>query len=191
MLRSHQTNPEPTFEGSQEWEADLIPNQGRPAEHTTSFDTLPSAETLQSAADVYFQFCHNQPYSLFHEDSFRHRLAAGTVPKHLAFAFLATTLRFSSESTYQESRYDAIGGYASESWKEIRLPWNGVDNAAGISMLQAIFLLSVIDYTGKQTLECKSCPSDLSTYLSSALSGGKCQAGWIKGKRLLGWPKRA
>ncbi|KAF5682495.1 transcriptional regulatory [Fusarium circinatum] len=30
--------------------------------------------TLSTAADLYFQYCHNQPYSLFHEETFRHRL---------------------------------------------------------------------------------------------------------------------
>ena len=118
---------------------------------------MPDLETLLSAADIYFQYCHNQPYSLFHEASFRQRLRKGEIPKHLAFAFLATTIRFSADPRYQHNKYEAISAYAAESWKAIVLPWNGVDTAAGVSILQAIFLLSVIDYTG-----------------------GKCQAGWIK-----------
>ena len=152
MLRNQQTTIDPAFGGAGEWQPDQLPVPGGCLEPITSFDTVPPPETLQFAADVYFQYCHNQPYSLFHEESFRHRLGSGAVPKYLAFAFLATTLRFSSDPRYQDNRYEAIAAYASEAWKAIRLPWNGIENAAGISMLQAIFLLSVIDYTGKRTV---------------------------------------
>jgi hypothetical protein len=151
MLRNPQTPLDPALASPQGWDSDPLPAPGRTLGQITSFRTLPPLETLLAAADVYFQYCHNQPYSLFHEESFRNRLTAGTVPEHLAFAFLATTLRFSSDPCYQHNRFEAISAYASESWKAICLPWNGVENAAGLSILQTIFLLSVIDYTGNET----------------------------------------
>lgn len=111
---------------------------------------MPSQEILLSATDTYFQHCHNQPYALFHEESFRKRLASGAVPRHLAFAILATTVRFSSDPSYQHNKQDAMAAYASEAWKAIVLPWNGVENAAGLDILQAMFMLCSIDYTSKR-----------------------------------------
>ena len=151
VLRSPQIPLNSALSSTQRWDSDSLPPPARTTGHATSFHSLPPLETLVSSADVYFQCCHNQPYSLFHEQSFRERITAGTVPDHLAFAFLATTLRFSSDPFYQHNRYEAISAYATESWKTISLPWNGVEKAAGLSILQTIFLLSVIDYTGNET----------------------------------------
>ena len=149
MLQNPQTPLEPALAPIQCWDSNTPRLPARTLGQIASFHTFPSPEILVAAADVYFQYCHNQPYSLFHEQSFRNRLTAGNVPKHLALAFLATTLRFSSDPCYQHNRSEAISAYASESWKAICLPWNGVENAAGLGILQTIFLLSVIDYTGK------------------------------------------
>src|SRR5687768_13322362 len=51
--------------------------------------------SLSSAADLYFQYCYNQPYSLFHEQSFRQSLASQTLPDYLCLALMATASRFS------------------------------------------------------------------------------------------------
>lgn len=115
---------------------------------TTSFSTLPPLETLLAAADSYFKYCHNQPYAVFHEQSFREQLASGTLPPHVIFAFYATAIRFSPDPRFRENRSQAIDGYAKESWKSIILPWNGLESAAEIGTAQAILLLGIIDYTG-------------------------------------------
>lgn len=105
-------------------------------------------ETQLAAADVYFRYCHNQPYSLFHEESFRSKMAANEVPHHLLFAFLASAVRY-SEDLYYEDKVGAISAYAMQSWKAMVLPWNGIKNDAGIATVQTILLLAIIDYTGK------------------------------------------
>jgi hypothetical protein len=128
-------------------------SSGKSPVQTTTANILPPPETLLAVADVYFKYCHNQPYGLFHEETFRYKLAAGTLPKHLIFAFLASALRFSSDPCYRDNRFEAIERYASESSKSILLPWNGVENAVDISTVQAILLLSVIDYTSESRTE--------------------------------------
>ena len=120
------------------------------------FSRPPPMETILSAADVYFRYCHNQPYSLFHEESFRNRLAANEVPQHLLFAFLASAVRYSTDP-YYEDKVGAISTYAKLSWKALVLPWNGIESDAGISTVQTILLLAIIDYTGKliySSLQC-------------------------------------
>ncbi|KIM95780.1 hypothetical protein OIDMADRAFT_45088 [Oidiodendron maius Zn] len=128
-------------------------NQAQPS----VFSVLPGTNVLLSAADAYFRHCHNQPYSLFHEETFRRDLVLGIVPAHLAFAFLATSIRFLSDPAYTADKVTWISGYARESWKAIVLSGEGLEKTAGISVVQALILLAVIDYTG-----------------------GKCRAGWIK-----------
>ena len=100
-----------------------------------------------SAADLYFRYCHNQPYSLFHETSFRNKLALGEVPTHLLFALLASTVRYSTEP-YFEDKVAAVSTYAHQSWKAIVMPWNGIQSDAELSIVQTILLLAIIDYTG-------------------------------------------
>ena len=113
------------------------------------FSVLPGTNVLLSAADAYFRHCHNQPYSLFHEETFRRDLVLGIVPAHLAFAFLATSIRFLSDPAYTADKVTWISGYARESWKAIVLSGEGLEKTAGISVVQALILLAVIDYTGK------------------------------------------
>lgn len=118
------------------------------AQQPSPFSRPPPLETIIGAADIYFRYCHNQPYSLFHEDNFRTRLASNEVPQHLLFAFLASAVRY-SEDPYYEDKVGAISTYAVQAWKAMVLPWNGVETDVGISILQTILLLAIIDYTGK------------------------------------------
>ena len=105
-------------------------------------------ETQLAAADVYFRYCHNQPYSLFHEASLRSKIVSAEVPQHLLFAFLASAVRY-SDDPYYEDKMGAISTYAMQSWKAMVLPWNGIQSDAGISVVQTILLLAIIDYTGE------------------------------------------
>lgn len=104
-------------------------------------------ETIIGAADIYFRYCHNQPYSLFHEESFRNRLVSNEVPQHLLFAFLASSVRYSTDP-YYEDKVSAISTYAVKAWKAMVLPWDGIGTDVGISIVQTILLLAIIDYTG-------------------------------------------
>jgi hypothetical protein len=145
-------NPSPSTAGSldqRDFDVErLIASPSRQPAHIAPSSTTPPLGSLQSAADAYFKYCHNQPYAVFHEQSFRDKLASGTLPTHLFFAFLATVTRFSPDPQFRDNKFQAIEAYAAESWKSIILPWNGVENAAEISTVQAILLLGVIDYTG-------------------------------------------
>ena len=122
-------------------DADTAP-QGSP------YGRLPSLDIIRSAAELYFRYCHNQPYSLFHELSFRNKIEIGEVPSHLQFALLASTVRYSTDPFF-EDKIAAVSSYAQQSWKAIAMPWNGIQSDTELSIVQTILLLAIIDYTGR------------------------------------------
>lgn len=111
---------------------------------------LPPLDAIMAAADAYFEHCHNRPYSLFHEASLKAKLASGQVPHALVFAILASAARYPTDKSLP-SRSMATTNYAIESWKALVLPWNGIEDCMGISIVQTILLLAVIDYTDGKT----------------------------------------
>ncbi|KAG4263864.1 hypothetical protein FPRO03_09140 [Fusarium proliferatum] len=107
--------------------------------------------TLSAAADLYFQYCHNQPYSLFHEETFRNRLTAQKLPDYLCLALLATASRFSRSTR-------PLLLCADQAWElAIKRSTANIDSAESLTIAQTIHLLVVIDY-----------------------SDGRCRAAWIK-----------
>ncbi|KAF2635184.1 hypothetical protein P280DRAFT_473935 [Massarina eburnea CBS 473.64] len=111
---------------------------------------LPSIDIIRAAADLYFQYCHNQPYSLFHESSLRYKIETEEVPTHLLFALLASTVRYSQDPFF-EDKSAAVSAYASQSWKAIVMPWNGIQSETELTIVQTILLLAIIDYTDGRT----------------------------------------
>ncbi|KAK0387727.1 hypothetical protein NLU13_3972 [Sarocladium strictum] len=107
--------------------------------------------TLSSAADVYFQYCYNQPYCLFHEQSFRQRLVSRAVPEYLCLALIATASRFSRSSR-------PLPHYADQAWELVmKRSTANLDSMESLALAQTTHLLCVIDY-----------------------SDGQCRAAWIK-----------
>jgi hypothetical protein len=113
-----------------------------------SFRQLPPPEVLADLVDTFFSRVHSQPYSFFHERSFRERLADGLLPEYLQFAVVASSIRFSSNPYFQGNHSEAITRYASESWKQIVSLWFGPESDPDLNICRAITLLSVIDFTG-------------------------------------------
>lgn len=114
------------------------------------FNYSPPVHTLLFAADVYFRFCHNQPYSLFHEATFRQRLVNGEVPDHLVWALLAAARRFATLPELHPQLPDDPLGLAKLSWENLKLPWNGVkDDQEAVSVIQTIVLLVNTEHTCK------------------------------------------
>ncbi|CAH0025695.1 unnamed protein product, partial [Clonostachys rhizophaga] len=58
----------------------------------------PMLEDFGTPEDVFkaFSYFQNQPYSFFHDDTFRQRLSEQAIPRHLVLAVMATAVRFCS-----------------------------------------------------------------------------------------------
>lgn len=119
-------------------------------EGNTTENTLPPVHTLQSAADVYFRYCHNQPYSFFHEPTFRRRLASGELPTHLVWALLSAVRRYSSLPDLNLKSEDDAMVYAARAWGCLKLPWSGVpDDEDALLVVQTIILIASTEHPGE------------------------------------------
>lgn len=123
-------------------------NRGYPTEQV-SFTGLVPLPVLLSTIDIYFECCHNQPYSFFHEQNFRDRLSNGLIPDHLLFAVLATATRFSQNSFFNGKTHETAVTYANKSWKSIVASCFARNDAANIMTVQTITLLAIFDFTGQ------------------------------------------
>lgn len=138
----------------------------QPPEDSTSHEVLPPTHTLLFAADVFFRYCHNQPYSLFHEPTFRQRLLSGEVPNHLVWAMLSAARRYSSFPDLQINASDDAMFYASNAWKALKLPWNGGrSDEEVVSVLQTLILIVNIEHPCKHHFSLVQ-----STFMSSLYS---------------------
>ncbi|KAF2708441.1 hypothetical protein K504DRAFT_306967 [Pleomassaria siparia CBS 279.74] len=120
------------------------------ATQSTTYDRLPPPAIIHAAIDLYFRFCHNQPYSLFHEKNLRSKIESDELPTHLVFALLASTVRYSTNPFFNDKTI-AVSGYVSQSWKSIVMPWNGIQSEAELSIVKTILLLAIIDFTDGRT----------------------------------------
>ncbi|UKZ72886.1 hypothetical protein TrVFT333_000523 [Trichoderma virens FT-333] len=101
--------------------------------------------------DTYFLHVHNQPYTYFHEQSFRERLNYGVVPKCLLFAILASALKFSDSDYFAGCRREATEAYAREAWLALLNDHLTVENNPSLQVAQASNILGVVDFTCGRT----------------------------------------
>jgi hypothetical protein len=107
-----------------------------------------SSEVLAAVIDTFFRCFHNQPYSFFHEQSLRRRVAEQTAPVHTVLAVMATAVRFCTHPYYAGRAYEAAVGYATKAWRYIVSECFDTGRAAEISTVQTIALLGLFDFTG-------------------------------------------
>jgi len=48
---------------------------------------------MDEIANLYFIHCHNQPYSVFHEQSFKMNLQAGLIAPEVQYCMLGMAIR--------------------------------------------------------------------------------------------------
>jgi Fungal specific transcription factor domain len=109
---------------------------------------LPPIEVQSSTVDLYFQYCHNQPYSFFHEESFRFQFLNELLPEYLLFAVLCLASRYSLDPFYTEKETQAASVYASKAWKEIVCQCFESEEDPDYRLVQATTLLALHEFTG-------------------------------------------
>ncbi|KAI5465064.1 fungal-specific transcription factor domain-containing protein [Mariannaea sp. PMI_226] len=108
---------------------------------------LPPPQILNSLIDIYFARVHNQPYSFFHQGSFRQSLEDGSVPRCLMFAILAIAVRFSNDPVFIGRTYEASDAYSRRSWLYVIEDHLATDDNSDLAFIQTVALLAIIDYT--------------------------------------------
>ncbi|KAL4913028.1 fungal-specific transcription factor domain-containing protein [Aspergillus aurantiobrunneus] len=101
---------------------------------------------LVSVIDTYFQHCHNQPYSFFHEQTFRDRFEQNQIPDYLLFAVLAIATRFSTHSFFEGKAQEAALTFANNSWKSVMAICLAGVSIADLMTVQTMILLSIVDF---------------------------------------------
>ncbi|KAI2703446.1 transcriptional regulator family: Fungal Specific TF [Penicillium roqueforti] len=110
-------------------------------------ELLPPPHVLRSVIDTYFLRVHNQPYSYFHEPSFRQKLESNSLPKCLILAVLSSAVRFSTHEFYANQTRDASQKYARESWLSVLADHLTMEDSLNVHVVQTVNLLAVVDYT--------------------------------------------
>jgi len=59
---------------------------------------LPPPEVMDEIANLYFIHCHNQPYSVFHEHTFKMNLQAGLIAPEVQYCMLGMAMRYPLKS---------------------------------------------------------------------------------------------
>lgn len=132
-------------------EATTIGNTGPDIEHSEPVPSQApdvSPEVLSALVDTFFGCCHNQPYSFFHEGTFRRRLAEGVIPTHLILAVMASAVRFCNHPQFPGCSTEASVAYADRSWRLILADGLTGGRVAQVSTVQTIALLGLFDFTG-------------------------------------------
>lgn len=110
---------------------------------------------MEEIANLYFIHCHNQPYSVFHETTFKMKLQAGLIAPEVQYCMIGMALRYFlcpkqgltprfSENPYFAGRKDELGHKYLAAANHIitRLVREGV---VTLSLLQAIVLIVFVD----------------------------------------------
>ncbi|KAI8943402.1 hypothetical protein NX059_001414 [Plenodomus lindquistii] len=110
------------------------------------FANLLDHSTMQNLADVYFRHCHHQPYTYFHEGTFRQRLENESLPNYLIYALAATAVRFSNDPSFVGRQSEAMNCYSRMAWSEIMDQSFSDNHNLSISTVQAANMLGIVDY---------------------------------------------
>ncbi|KAL1959495.1 hypothetical protein VTO42DRAFT_1940 [Malbranchea cinnamomea] len=106
----------------------------------------PPFHSQQLALDTYFAYCHNQPYSFFHEETFRYQFAEGLLPRYLILALVASTLQFSGDPYYSDNLGAAANICAADSWKAIVSQCFDSEEGPSYRSVQALTLLAIYEF---------------------------------------------
>ncbi|CEJ61031.1 hypothetical protein PMG11_09577 [Penicillium brasilianum] len=104
-------------------------------------------DVFMAVIDTYFHYCHNQPYSFFHEENFRERLRAQMIPKHLVLTVMAVAVRFCPHPYFAGRVHEASVDYANRAWKLIVSDCFTVGKVAEVSTVQTVAMLGLFDFT--------------------------------------------
>lgn len=125
------------------------------ADHESSIATAASVpeEVLLAVVDTFFECCHNQPYSFFHEATFRRRLSERSLPSYLILAVLATATRFCLHPFFSGRIFESSVGFADQAWKSVVSNDFKAGSATELATVQTMALLGLFDFTGMLHLQ--------------------------------------
>ena len=117
---------------------------------SSPLSTIPD-HVLDSTIDLYFLFCHNQPYAFFHEATFREDFDNGLISEFLVLSILTMSIRFSHEPYFQGRQEQLTTEYALRAWNLVLHECFSSEDGLDYHAVQAATLLAIHDFTGTVT----------------------------------------
>jgi len=108
-----------------------------------------SQASQQLAVDAYFKYCHGQPYSMFHEESFRSDFSRSILPPYLILAIVASTLRYSHDPCYKDNLSTASNQFAAQAWRAILVECFESEKGPEYRTVQGTILLAIHQFVSK------------------------------------------
>lgn len=150
--QSHTCNPvAPTAGADSHREATVSGSTAQAKEQNDSVQSQAldvSDDVLLALVDTFFGYCHNQPYSFFHEGMFRQRLAEKVLPTHLILAVMASAVRFCKHLQFPGNSTETAVTFADRAWRLILSEGLTGGRVTEVSAVQTIALLGLFDFTG-------------------------------------------
>ncbi|CZT08259.1 related to C6 transcription factor [Rhynchosporium graminicola] len=122
-------------------------NHEKPSPRSSSDRNLPPWNVILGAAELYLQYCDCQPLPLFQRSSFIRTLRDRR--PEILFSILAIALRFTEDTQSRNAHLKAIDGYV-EAARTI-ISKQVFDGTVELSTIQALCLLTVVDFTDGHT----------------------------------------
>lgn len=126
----------------------------------SSLDQIPKA-TFDGLINDYFQYSHSQPYSFFHESTFRTRLLNGALPDFLITVVIMTSLRFCNDRYFDNDLFSMnkrkiTADYLARScWKYLSTHYVDGEDECTVAVVQAVTLLAIYEFVGEIPLPLK------------------------------------
>lgn len=121
--------------------------QGLASAEPDSSVVLPSWDEITPIAELYLLYCDSQPLPLFHRESFLASLQTRDV--EIIYAILALGIRFSDTHRDTCDLTELVNGYAEVARGLVMKRVS--EGPVEVSTLQCLCLLSLVDFTSKQT----------------------------------------
>lgn len=116
-----------------------------------AISSLPHLDEQLALIENYFSYCHNQPYSLFHEGDFRERFRTGQLENYLILAVIANSARFADSDSSSRQYRKMASGFADAAWQGIITDCFLGTQKVELASVQTLTLLSIFDFTGSFT----------------------------------------
>lgn len=110
-----------------------------------------SQANQQLAVETYFMYCHNQPYSFFHEPSFRAQQGYRTIPQYLLYALLAITMRYTHVSSLGPKSDDITQALVKSAMRDIVAQCFDSPEGPDYRTVQAMTILAIHEFIGRSS----------------------------------------
>ena len=103
---------------------------------------------MDSVIALYFERVHGRPYAFFHRNCFLKDFGHGMIPNYLSLSVFATAIRFSEDPFFSGKNHQVSDTFSYKAWQQIIEQYLVREDAADLTVIQAVTLLAIVEHTG-------------------------------------------